>query len=210
MARSLHAFNALLVLVALGLGIAVVRVVLDDSPAGGRPPAPTVAATAITPEKVRTEPPASPTEGADVLLRQQPFGKPLPPPPPPPPEPPRAAPPPPPAAPLPTLIGTMSVGHESRALMKDGSRTDLFAVGDAVAAGTVLEIHPDRVIIKREEALGEIVLRSSTKAAPSDGSSAPATLESAPTGEPTEPERPRRARRWRAPVGAPTPGDPSR
>lgn len=200
MSRSLHLFNGLLALVAIGLGTAAVRTVLDGSTADVAPPAPRAAmATATTAEPVGPNRSDAPADGSDVLLRRHPFGKPLPVPEVPrPPEPPPVAAPPPPS--LPTLIGTLRVGTESRALLKDSSRTDLFAVGDAVAGGTLVEIHTDRVVIKRGETLGEVVLKSSIKAAPS-----PATPESEPASEPTEPRRRRQRPRPPAPVSAPAP-----
>jgi Type II secretion system protein C len=200
MSRSLHVFNALLALVAVALGTAAVRTVLDGLPAAVAPPAAPGAAvaTTATAEPVGLKLNDASAAEPDILLRGHPFGKPLPVPAVPQrpePNPVGAAPP----VPLPTLIGTLRVGDESRALLKDSSRTDLFAVGDALAGGTLVEIHTDRVVIKRGETLGEVALKSSIKAAPS-----PATPEWAPASEPAEPRR-RRQRPGRPPATAPPP-----
>lgn len=207
MTRSLHLFNALLALVAVALGTAAVRTVFDRPPAAVAPPPATMepaagaAAEATTPENVGPDLTAAPPDESDIILRQHPFGTPLPeaarlP------DPPRVAPPP---APLPTLLGTLRVGDESRALLKDGSRTDLFAVGDSVAGGTLVEIHTDRVIIKRGETLGEVPLKSTIREMEPRSASAdsPATLQSAPTSEPTEPRASRRQRSRQRPPAAP-------
>ena len=210
--RSLHLFNAVLGLLAVALGAGVVRTVFEgESSVVATPPGRTVnpaAASGTTTVSSIDAPAAALPEEPDVLLTRYPFGKPLPeavkPPPPP-----RVMPPP---EPLPTLIGTLSVGNQSRALLKDGSRTDLFAPGDAVAGGTLVEVHADRVVIKRGETLGEVSLKSSIidrrgRQGTAEPQVTPVTPESPASGDPTESRASRRQRasRQRSPLAPQAP-----
>ena len=81
---------------------------------------------------------------------------------------PRAAapPPPPPLPPLPSLVGTMFVGEERRALLTTGDKTEIYRIGQAVAGGKVVEIESDRVAIERNGNKEMVVLKASLQPAP--------------------------------------------
>lgn len=89
----------------------------------------------------------------DGLLEKNPFKQP----PPMPVRPLGASPPPP---PLPTLVGTMLVDHERKAILSDRGKANIYSVGQEVAGGTVTDIREDRVLYKRGDAISEITLKA--------------------------------------------------
>lgn len=90
----------------------------------------------------------------DVLLEKNPFKQP-------PPQPVRPpGPPPPPPIPPPTLVGTMLVDHERKAVLSDRGKANIYSVGQEVAGGTVTDIREDRVLYKRGDAVSEITLKA--------------------------------------------------
>lgn len=89
----------------------------------------------------------------DGLLEKNPFKQP----PPMPVRPLGASPPPP---PLPTLVGTMLVDHERKAILSDRGKANIYSVGQEVAGGTVTDIKEDRVLYKRGDAISEITLKA--------------------------------------------------
>lgn len=93
----------------------------------------------------------------DVLLEKNPFKQP-------PPMPAQrfSAPPPP---PLPTLVGTILVDHERRAILSDKGKANIYTMGQEVAGGVITEIKEDRVIFKRGETVHEIVLKAAIESA---------------------------------------------
>ncbi len=66
-----------------------------------------------------------------------------------------------PPTPLPTLLGTVFVGDEKKAILKDGTRVDTYAIGQSVAGGTLVEIRDDRVMLKRGESTEVVFLKAS-------------------------------------------------
>jgi hypothetical protein len=134
----------------------------------------------------------------EVLLEKNPFkqpvitpvgrgGVPLPPPPPP---------------PLPTLVGTIIVDHERRAILSDKGKANIYSIGQEVAGGALTRITEDRVLFKRGEAVSEITLKAPINPGAAAPPPAPASPSPAPSfvpppppplaveGAPTQPERP--------------------
>lgn len=102
----------------------------------------------------------------DVLLEKNPFKQP----PPMPVRPLGAAPPPP---PLPTLVGTILVDHERRAILSDKGKANIYTIGQEAAGGVIIEIKEDRIIFKRSDTTREIMLKAaieSASAAPAQAS----------------------------------------
>jgi hypothetical protein len=100
--------------------------------------------------------PRPPLAQFDVLLEKNPFKQP----PPPPPQrgvPPRLAPPP---APLPTLVGTILVDDQRRAIVSDKGKAEIYSIGQEVAGGTLTAIREDRVLFKRGDVTSELTLRA--------------------------------------------------
>lgn len=104
----------------------------------------------------------------DILLEKNPFKQP----------PPVASQPAPPPIPTPTLIGTMLVGHERKAILNDRGKANIYAVGQDVAGGTVTDIREDRVLYKRGDAVSEITLKAPIQR----GAAAPAASATPPVG----------------------------
>lgn len=103
----------------------------------------------------------------DVLIEKNPFKQP----------PPLASPPgppPPPPIPPPTLVGTMLVDHERKAILSDRGKANIYSVGQEVAGGTVTDIREDRVLYKRGDAIAEITLKAPIQ--PGAGSHRPAPM----------------------------------
>ncbi len=80
--------------------------------------------------------------------------------------PPRPGPPPPPPLPLPTLIGTILVDDERRAILSDKGKADIYAIGQEVAGGTLTAISEDRVLFKRGDTVSELTLKAPIQPAP--------------------------------------------
>jgi hypothetical protein len=102
----------------------------------------------------------------DGLLEKNPFKQP----PPMPVRPLGASPPPP---PLPTLVGTILVDHDRRAILSDKGKANIYTIGQEVAGGAITEIKEDRIIFKRGDTTREIMLKAaieSTAATPAKAS----------------------------------------
>ena len=108
----------------------------------------------------------------DVILSKDPFKNPFPAP-----TGPQPAAKPAPQVPLPNLLGTIFVGDERRAILKVGTRSDVYAVGQEVAGGTLVEIKEDRVLFKREGGVAEVIFMAAI-----EDVSAPRQPGQAPTG----------------------------
>lgn len=104
----------------------------------------------------------------DILLERNPFKQP-----PPIPVQPFSAPPPP---PLPTLVGTILVDHERRAILNDKGKANIYTTGQDVAGGVITEIKEDRIIFKRGETVREIVLKAAIESAVVAPAKAPAPV----------------------------------
>ncbi len=102
----------------------------------------------------------------DILLERNPFKQP-----PPKPVQPFSAPP---LPPLPTLVGTILVDHERRAILSDKGKANIYTTGQEVAGGVITEIKEDRVIFKRGETVREIVLKAAIESAAATPAMAPA------------------------------------
>jgi hypothetical protein len=77
-------------------------------------------------------------------------------------------------APRPVLHGVVLDGEKSRAYLEDapGGRVFGYAVGDPVGGGSLERIVDDRVTIRRPEGAIEVMLRDSSKPAPTTGAAA--------------------------------------
>jgi len=187
MARSLRLFNLLLVLLALVLLGALANSIRGvELPASGpsvSPSAKPVGAQAGGAEGASSLffPSVPPPSHFAVISEKDAFRNPVP-------EPAKApaaqkAPPPP---PLPTLMGTIFIGEERKAVLKDQKRVHTYTIGQPVAGGTLVKVEADRVVIQRGEAEAEVPLRASIQRVPAPASSAPAApqaAEEAPTAE---------------------------
>lgn len=152
MLRPLRLLNLLLVLVAALISVALAKAWVSPiapipSPVVTKPPQETEA-LAYNPT---TRPPLAQFE---VLLEKNLFKQP----------PPRPAggpgPPPPPPIPLPSLVGTMLVDHERKAILSDRGKANIYSVGQDVAGGVIAEIKEDRIMFKRGAATQEIMLKA--------------------------------------------------
>ena len=83
----------------------------------------------------------------------------------------------PPPAPLPTLVGTVLVDEERRAMLSDKGKQEIYAVNQEVAGGVITEIRDDRIMYKRGDESVEIFLKVAIETVPSTGGKAvaPAT-----------------------------------
>jgi hypothetical protein len=174
--RSLWLFNLFLALVCATLleivasaGLGRPSLLLGPG-AAAREARPTPPATRPEAEVPPARPAAPPLDSLAVILEKDLFRNPYP-------EPAvaQAARPAPPLAPLPALIGTIFVGEERRAVMREGTRTEVYGVGQSVAGGTLSEIQADRVIIQRAGGQSEVLLKASIQSgpAPAAGPQAP-------------------------------------
>ena len=161
MARLLWFFNLLLALLVSALAWALVDSVVgargaslepETSAVGGRPGA-TPESDASPPEIAAQVPPLS---DFDVILARDAFKNPF-----------AAAPrpvapppPPPPLPPLPTLVGTIFVGEERKAILASNNRAEVYGLGQSVAGGTLVTIEVDRVVIQRASISAEILLKT--------------------------------------------------
>jgi hypothetical protein len=121
----------------------------------------------------------------DVLLEKNPFKQP-----PPMPVRPQGASPPPP--PLPTLVGTILVDHERRAILSDKGKANIYIIGQEVAGGVIAEIKEDRISFKRGDATREIMLKAAIESASTTPAQTPAPVSgqvgvSAPSSGPSQP-----------------------
>lgn len=156
MLRPLRLLNLALGLVAVMLVAALAKTWVAPAILVPAPPASKPAQEAPVLAAAPTARP--PLTHFDVLLQKNPFKQPAPPParsmiPTP-------APPPPPPLPLPTLVGTVLVDDERRAILSDKGKANIYSIGQEVAGGTVTSISEDRVAFKRGEVVSEITLKA--------------------------------------------------
>ena len=85
----------------------------------------------------------------------------------------------PPPVPLPTLVGTVLVDEERRAMLSDKGKQEIYAVNQEVAGGVITEIKEDRVMYKRGDESVEIFLKTAIETVPSPGGQAVAPAASA-------------------------------
>jgi type II secretory pathway component PulC len=71
-----------------------------------------------------------------------------------------------PAVPLPILHGTMFVGGEAKAILKERDRQDIYGVGESVGGGTLTKIEEDRVVIDLGNRQAEVMLKSALNKIP--------------------------------------------
>jgi hypothetical protein len=90
-----------------------------------------------------------------------------------------------PQAPLPVLVGTLFVGDDRKAVLKDQNRTESYGVGARVGGGTLVEIETDRVVIQRDGTSVEVLLRASMEGSTGSRSAgrAPARIPAGPAAE---------------------------
>lgn len=150
MLRSFRLVNLFLGLVAALIAFALAKTwVVPDAPISSpaiAKPTPEVEALAYT---QMTRPPLA---QYDLLVEKSPFKQP-------PPVPARSssAPPPP---PLPTVVGTILVDHERRAVLNDKGKANIYTIGQEVAGGVIIEIKEDRIVFKRGDTTHEIMLKA--------------------------------------------------
>jgi hypothetical protein len=156
MGRVLKLLNVALALVALALAGALVKTWLQPAPSYSSPPpgrpSQEVVALALS------RPARPPLAHFDLLLERNLFRQP----------PPRAIPappgqPPPPPQPLPTLVGTILVDDEWRAILSDKGKANIYAIGQEVAGGVITEIKADRVLYKRGETTSALPIKALSK-----------------------------------------------
>ncbi|MCZ7626450.1 MAG: hypothetical protein M5R38_12295 [Candidatus Methylomirabilis sp.] len=66
---------------------------------------------------------------------------------------------------MPTLVGTILVDHERKAILNDRGKANIYAIGQEVAGGTISEIREDRIIYKRGDTAREIILKAAIEPA---------------------------------------------
>lgn len=64
-----------------------------------------------------------------------------------------------------TLSGTVAIGDERMAILKDGTREDLYVIGQPVAGGVIEKIDGDRVVITRAGERTELLMKSAAEGA---------------------------------------------
>lgn len=168
MVRPLWLLNILLTTVAIGLAVALARsivssVAISNRPTaepGARVPSPAKAPDSNAPSQLSVRR-RSLAEYDSILrgslftdpeeeARQKQAARPLPPPP-----------------PLPLLQGTIFIGNEAKAILKEGNREELYDIGDRVAGGTLSQIDVDRVVIDFGNRRAEVMLKTAVRRLPS-------------------------------------------
>ncbi|MBI3779465.1 MAG: hypothetical protein HY278_00105 [candidate division NC10 bacterium] len=97
--------------------------------------------------------------------------------------------------PLPTLVGTILVDEERRAIVSDKDKQQIYAVNQEVAGGVITEIREDRIMYKRGGESVEIFLKTAIETVLSHTSgqpiapAAPALMPTLPTAKPDKIER---------------------
>ena len=91
----------------------------------------------------------------------------------------KAVPPPPPVSPQPTvaipkpplpplsvtLLGTVVIGDDRKAILRDGKQEDIYSVGQAVGGGVLVSVDDDRVVIARGDEQTPLLLKSAMESA---------------------------------------------
>lgn len=175
MLRPLRLLNLLLGLVAALIGVALAKTwVVPAAPVVN----PGVAKPSQEAEALAYNPVARPPlTQFEVLLEKNPFKQP----------PPRpvgsSGPPPPPPIPPPSLVGTMLVDHERKAILSDRGKANIYSVGQEVAGGVIVDIKEDRIIYKRGDTTQEIVLKGAITSAVVPPATAPVGPPGGPAGQ---------------------------
>ena len=153
MGRPLRPLNLALGLIAVLIAGTLAKAWISPAPST---PSPSAAKPSQEPTEVAFSRPARPPLAQfDVLLEKNPFKQA-------PPQPvmsPRTNPPPPPP-PLPTLMGTILVDDERRAILSDKGKANIYSIGQDVAGGALTSITDDRVLFKRGDAVSELTLKA--------------------------------------------------
>ncbi len=169
MVKSLTLFNTILVLLCFGLLVALLNSITSQPHLDlvQRPPGasgqPSTETTKEVKAKEMTTPPQPLLAEFETIIARNPFKNPdgsaaekqknA-----------QARPPAPvPSVPLPTLVGTIFVGKEAKAILKSRDRQDLYAVGERVGGGTLAKIEADRVVIDLGHRRAEVALKSAPK-----------------------------------------------
>lgn len=204
MGKPLRLLNLALGLVAVLIAAALAKAWIAPAPFVSNPAAPRSSQeVAAIPFDRPARPPLAQFE---VLLEKNPFKQP----PPPPQRPPRpGSPPAAPPAPLPTLVGTILVDDDRRAILSDKGKSNIYSIGQEVAGGALTAISEDRVLFKRGDAVSELTLKAPIQpgaAAPSAGPQ-PVPPPSPPAGASVAPPAPPSPAAMEGPpVGLGTPG----
>ncbi len=171
MGKPIRLVNLALGAVALLIAAALVRAWVTPPASHSIPPSVRASQEVTASSFVRASRP--PLSHFDVVLEKSPFRKP-----PPVPVPPHApGPPPPPPAPLPTLVGTILVDDERRAILSDKGKANIYSIGQDVAGGKLTAVSQDRVLFKRGDAVSELTLKAPIQ---SGGAPPPAAQPSPP------------------------------
>ena len=154
MGRPLRLLNLALGLIAVLIAGTLAKAWVSPAPFI---PNPSVTKPSQEPTEVAfSRPTRPPLAQFDVLLEKNPFKQP----PPPPPAPARGTPPAAPPAPLPTLVGTILVDDERRAILSDKGKANIYSIGQEVSGGALTSITDDRVLFKRGDAVSELTLKA--------------------------------------------------
>jgi hypothetical protein len=70
-----------------------------------------------------------------------------------------------PPPPLPTLVGTILVDHDRRAILSDKGKANIYTIGQGVAGGVITEIKEDRISFKRGDTTHELILKAAIESA---------------------------------------------
>lgn len=62
-----------------------------------------------------------------------------------------------------TLSGTIAIGEDRKAILKDGNHEDLYVLGQSVAGGVLEAIEADRVVIARGNTRTELLMKSAVE-----------------------------------------------
>ncbi|MDE2059603.1 MAG: hypothetical protein KGL31_03115 [candidate division NC10 bacterium] len=182
MRRPLQLLNLALGLVAVLIAVAVVKTWV--SPVAPIPSSSTAMTSQDTEVLAYSQSARPPVNQFDVLLDKNPFKQP-------PPMPAQAsavAPPP----PLPTLVGTILVDQERRAILSDKGKANIYSTGQGVAGGVITEIKEDRILFKRGDTAQEIMLKAAIEsgAAPPARTGAPVAGQTVGAGLSFRPAQP--------------------
>jgi hypothetical protein len=157
MGRPIRIVNVALGAVALLIAVAMVRAWIAPTASYSIPPPAKASQEAAATSFVR--PARPPLSHFDVVIEKSLFKKP----PPVPPPVARGAPPPAPPPPLPTLVGTILVDGERRAILSDKGKANIYSIGQDVAGGRLTDVSADRVVFTRGDQVSELTLKNPIK-----------------------------------------------
>jgi len=165
MGRPLRLLNLTLGVVAVLIATALAKTWVSPAVSNTDRPVPKLSQEATA---LAFVPPARPPQAQfDVIVEKNPFKQP-------PPMPPQrlGLQPAPPPVPLPTLVGTVLVDEERRAVLSDKGKQEIYAVNQEVAGGVITEIRDDRIMYKRGDESVEIFLKVAIETVSSAGGKA--------------------------------------